>query len=99
MSSRSGSSPASAAGWSRRTRCCVATSAVRNLVREGKTRQLRNAMQMGIASGNQTLEMSLNALVSAGVITLEDAIATAFVPQDIAGSGITGLVEQAAAGA
>ena len=69
----------------------IATSAVSNLVREGKTNQLRNAMQMGMAAGNQTLEMSLNALVAHGIITLEDAVATAFVPQDIDGSGITGL--------
>ena len=69
----------------------MATSAVSNLVREGKTRQLRNAMQMGIAAGNQTLEMSLNALVANGMITLEDAIATSFVPQDIDGSGISTL--------
>src|SRR5437763_10678042 len=48
----------------------IATSAVSNLIREGKTRQLRNAMQMGIAAGNQTLEMSLNALVAHGVISL-----------------------------
>lgn len=61
----------------------VATSAVSNLVREGKTRQIRNAMQMGIASGNQTLEMSLNALVAAGIITEEAALATAFVPHEI----------------
>ena len=69
----------------------IATSAVSNLIREGKTRQLRNAMQMGLAAGNQTLEMSLNSLVANGVISLEDAVATAFVPQDIEGSGITGL--------
>lgn len=69
----------------------IATSAVSNLVREGKTKQLRNAMQMGIAAGNQTLEMSLNALVAHGIITLEDAVATSFVPQDIDGSGVSGL--------
>jgi twitching motility protein PilT len=69
----------------------IATSAVSNLVREGKTRQLRNAMQMGVAAGNQTLEMSLNALVAQGLITLEDAVATAFVPQDIEGSGLSVL--------
>jgi twitching motility protein PilT len=61
----------------------IATSAVSNLIREGKTRQLRNAMQMGIGAGNQTLETSLNALVAAGEITVETALATAFFPQDI----------------
>ncbi len=61
----------------------IATSAVSNLIREGKTRQLRNAMQMALAAGNQTLEMSLNALVAAGTIAPEAAIATAFVPHEI----------------
>jgi twitching motility protein PilT len=76
----------------------IATSAVSNLIREGKTRQLRNAMQMGMAAGNQTLEMSLNSLVQQGVITREDAIATAFVPQDIEGSGLSLLGPASAAG-
>ncbi|HEY7137715.1 MAG TPA: PilT/PilU family type 4a pilus ATPase [Acidimicrobiia bacterium] len=61
----------------------IATSAVSNLVREGKTRQIRNAMQMGLAAGNQTIEMSLNNLVADGVITRDSAIATAFVPDEI----------------
>jgi len=61
----------------------IATSAVSNLIREGKTRQLRNAMQMGIAAGNQTLETSLNALVASGDITTAAALATAFLPHDI----------------
>ena len=77
----------------------IATSAVSNLVREGKTRQLRNAMQMGMAAGNQTLEMSLNALVAQGLITLDHAIATALVPQDIEGSGISVLNSASATGA
>ena len=76
----------------------MATSAVSNLVREGKTRQLRNAMQMGMAAGNQTLEMSLNALVADGTITLEDAIVTALVPQDIDGSGVSNFAPVAATG-
>ncbi|MEO5842849.1 MAG: type IV pilus twitching motility protein PilT [Acidimicrobiales bacterium] len=61
----------------------VATQAVSNLVREGKTRQLRNAMQMGIADGNQTLEMDLNRLVAANVVSYESAVAHAFVPQEV----------------
>ncbi len=61
----------------------IATSGVRNLIREGKTRQIRNAMQLGIASGNQTLEMSLNELVAAGTISVETALATAFVPHEV----------------
>jgi twitching motility protein PilT len=61
----------------------IATSAVRNLIREGKTRQLRNAMQMGLNQGHCTLEMSLNTLVDEGVITFDDAVATAFVPHEV----------------
>jgi twitching motility protein PilT len=61
----------------------LATPAVSNLVREGKTRHLRNAMQMALGAGHQTLEMSLNALVAAGVITQETAVATAFVPHEV----------------
>jgi twitching motility protein PilT len=62
----------------------IANSAVSNLVREGKTRQLRNAIQMAQASGNSTLEMSLNHLVATDVIDYDTALATAFVPQEIA---------------
>ncbi len=61
----------------------LATSAVSNLIREGKTRQIRNAMQMGIAAGNQTIEMSLNDLLGRGLISLDTALATAFVPHEI----------------
>ncbi|MEO8693311.1 MAG: type IV pilus twitching motility protein PilT [Acidimicrobiales bacterium] len=61
----------------------VATQAVSNLVREGKTRQLRNAMQMGQAEGNQTLETDLNRLVASDVITYESALSHAFVPHEI----------------
>ncbi|MBV8949916.1 MAG: PilT/PilU family type 4a pilus ATPase [Actinobacteria bacterium] len=62
----------------------VVTPAVSNLLREGKTRQIRNAMQLGVGSGNQTLEMSLNSLLHAGTITPDVALATAFVPHEIA---------------
>ena len=61
----------------------MATSAVSNLIREGKTNQLRNAMQMSLGSGSQTLEMSLNELVTAGLISQETASATAFVPHEV----------------
>ena len=62
----------------------VATQAVSNLIREGKTRQLRNAMQMGMADGNQTLEIDLNRLIAADAVSYESALAHAFVPQEIA---------------
>jgi twitching motility protein PilT len=61
----------------------VATPAVSNLIREGKTRQLRNAMQMGMAAGNRTMEMALNELLTSGAITQETATAAAFIASEV----------------
>jgi twitching motility protein PilT len=55
----------------------VATPAVRNLVREGKTFQLPSVIQTGIKEGMQTLEQSLSDLVLSGRVTEEDALAKA----------------------
>jgi twitching motility protein PilT len=62
----------------------VANSAVRNLVREGKTNQLRNVLVTGQAEGMQTLEMSLNQLVADGIIEYDEAVATSLYPKEIA---------------
>ena len=61
----------------------IATDAVRNLVREGKTHQLRSMMQTGRTSGMQTLEMHLAALIERGEITAEAALSTAERPGDL----------------
>lgn len=61
----------------------IANHGVRNLIREGKTRQLRNAITMGQADGMETLEDSLNDLVLRGVVEFEDAWAKALVPQEL----------------
>jgi twitching motility protein PilT len=61
----------------------VGTSAVRGLVREGKTHQIRNTMMSSVADGMQTLEMSLNQLVAAGLVSADDAIARAIHPKEI----------------
>ena len=63
----------------------IATSAVRNMIREGKTRQLRNTLATGSREGMQTLEQSLTALVAAG--SLEHAVASAasLFPHEVAG--------------
>jgi twitching motility protein PilT len=66
----------------------LGTQPVTNLVREGKANQLRNAMQIALAAGHKTIEMSLNELVAAGQITHETAVATAFVPHEIEGAGV-----------
>jgi twitching motility protein PilT len=61
----------------------VANSAVRNLVREGRTSQLRNQIMTGTRDGMQTLEASLSALVQAGLVTLEAASALTLNPHEI----------------
>ncbi|WP_239146910.1 type IV pilus twitching motility protein PilT [Streptomyces sp. SID10815] len=61
----------------------VGTSAIRNLVREGKTRQIRNMISTGHRDGMRTLETSINALVAAGAITYEEAVLHTAHPEDI----------------
>ena len=61
----------------------VATPAVRNLIKDGKSHQLRNALLTGTRDGMTTLEQSLSALVQDGAITLEDALARSLYPRDI----------------
>ena len=61
----------------------VGTNAVRNLIREGETRQLRNAITMGQSEGMQTLEMQLSMLVHEGIVALEDAAARSLYPKEI----------------
>jgi twitching motility protein PilT len=49
----------------------VATSAIRNLIREGKTHQIYSAMQAGAKFGMQTMDQSLAELVRRNRITYE----------------------------
>ena len=53
----------------------VATPAVRNLIREGKTYQLINSIQTGSQYGMQTLNQALLSLCRKGVIVAEEALA------------------------
>lgn len=62
----------------------VATSATRNMIREGKTNQLRNIMTTSKGDGMQTLENSLAGLVKANVISYEDAINVSGYPKELA---------------
>ena len=61
----------------------VANDAVRNLIREGRTHQLRNVIRIGAAEGMITLESALNELVGAGRVSYEDAVAQSMRPKDI----------------
>jgi twitching motility protein PilT len=51
----------------------VATTAVRNLIREGNIHQILGIIQTSSDVGMQTIDSSLQALVDAGAVKLEDA--------------------------
>jgi len=61
----------------------VATSAIRNLIRESKSHQIPSAMQSGAQYGMQTLDQSLSNLVAGGTISKEDALATCHDPEEL----------------
>jgi twitching motility protein PilT len=61
----------------------VANSPVRNMIHEGKTNQLRNALVTGHRDGMVTLEKSLSRLVSSGQITHEDAVLRSLYPKEV----------------
>ncbi|MFC6296999.1 PilT/PilU family type 4a pilus ATPase [Pseudomonas sp. CCM 7893] len=58
----------------------LGTPAIRNLIREDKVAQMYSAIQTGGALGMKTLDMSLKALVSQGLISREDAREKARMP-------------------
>jgi twitching motility protein PilT len=62
----------------------LANPAVRNLVREGKTRQLRNVIATHQGEGMQTIEQSLSDLVRTGVVDYEVALGVSAHPREIA---------------
>jgi twitching motility protein PilT len=61
----------------------LANHAVRNLIRAGRTAQIRNVILTGHREGMQTLEMDLSRLVAQGVISHEDAASRAVVPREV----------------
>jgi twitching motility protein PilT len=56
------------------TEVMIATPAVRNLIREGKTHQIYSAMQAGAKHGMHTLDQHLAELVRSGRITYEHGL-------------------------
>jgi twitching motility protein PilT len=61
----------------------IANVAVRSMIKERKTDQLRSLLQTGVREGSQTLERSLNQLVRGGLITELDAKAHSLYPDEI----------------
>jgi twitching motility protein PilT len=56
------------------TEVMMATPAVRNLIREGKTHQIYTAMQAGAAHGMVTMDQSLATLVRRGAVSYEEGL-------------------------
>jgi len=63
----------------------IATSAIRSLIREGKTHQLLGVIQTGAQFGMCTLDQALAALCRAGVIGLEAALEHSQSPEEVKG--------------
>jgi twitching motility protein PilT len=61
----------------------VAIHSVRNLIKEGKTNQIRNVLLTRQEEGMQTLEASLSQLVIRGTITYEEALARSLFPKEL----------------
>jgi len=72
------------------------TTAVRNLIREGKIHQIPGTMQVSQKDGMQTMDMALQNLVTRGIVTKEEAQSKSMNP-NLFGGGL-GMGGIAAAG-
>ncbi len=61
----------------------IATPAIRNLIREGKTHQIYTTVQTGSKHGMQTMDQALFALYKQRVITAETALGRAIYPEEL----------------
>jgi twitching motility protein PilT len=61
----------------------LATPAIRNLIREGKTHQIYSSLQTGASVGMQTMDAALATLVRAGKITQQLAEARSSTPEEL----------------
>jgi twitching motility protein PilT len=61
----------------------LATPAIRNLIREGKTHQIYSSLQTGASVGMQTMDAALATLVRAGRITQQLAESRSSAPEEL----------------
>jgi twitching motility protein PilT len=61
----------------------IANNAVRAMIKEGRTDQIRTVLQTSLREGSQTLERSLNQLLRAGLISERDARTHSLNPSEI----------------
>jgi twitching motility protein PilT len=64
------------------TEVMVATPAIRNLIREGKTHQIYSSLQAGARHGMHTMDQHLAELVRSGRITYETGLEKCHHPED-----------------
>ncbi len=60
----------------------MANSAIRNLIREGKTHQIPSVLQSSASEGMQALDQALKVLVRSGKVAPQTAMAVSSNPQD-----------------
>jgi twitching motility protein PilT len=68
------------------------TTAVRNLVREGKIHQIPGTMQVSQKDGMQTMDMALVSMVSRGIVSKEEAQSKSMNPNLFGSSAVAGVV-------
>ncbi len=61
----------------------IATSSIRNLIREGRSNQIPNLLRTGQRDGMCTLEVSLSELVRDGIVTLDNALQETTKPDEL----------------
>ncbi len=75
--------PSTAGGRIAAFEIMLATPAVRNLIREAKTFELPNVMQLSSKDGMQTLDKALATLVSDGIVSQEEAMMKSSNPDQL----------------
>ena len=65
----------------------VVTSAISNLIREGKSHMIKNAIETGAKFGMITLDKALIELVNSGMVSMEAACAKAHDPELVKSGG------------
>jgi twitching motility protein PilT len=68
------------------------TTAVRNLIREGKIHQIPGTMQVSQKDGMQTMDMALQNLVARGLVTREEAQSKSMTPNLFSAAPMSGVV-------
>jgi twitching motility protein PilT len=61
----------------------IASDAIRNLIREGRTDQIPSYLQTGSQYKMQTMDQALEDLVKSGAVTLDEALTRSTNPDEL----------------